>query len=274
MPLSPTLSAPPDVFMPVPDLVHTTSLVRLALVLEYDGTHYAGSQWQPHMATVQSKIEKALNRLTGEDIRVTMAGRTDAGVHAKGQVVSFATASALEEKAFVSGMNHFLPPDIAVKTARRVEMAFDPRRHASRREYEYFILNTSVRSPLWNERAHRVAGELDIEAMNQASSMLLGVHDFAPFASSMEDEERTTVRHMYHASVRREGEMVIVRMVASAFLLHQVRNTVGALLRIGQGKMTLNEFQGIINTCEFGLAGPTVPSCGLYLNSVYYEEGF
>jgi tRNA pseudouridine38-40 synthase len=244
------------------------------LVVEYDGGRYAGSQWQPDMPTVQSEIETALYKWISEDIRITMAGRTDAGVHAKGQVVSFETCSALDDRAFVSGMNHFLPLDIAVKSARYVELTFDPRRHATKREYEYFILNSATRSPLWNGRAYRVAGELNIDAMNQACLMLLGEHDFASFTPNREDEERTTVRYMYHASVRCDGKMVIVRMVASAFLLHQVRNTVGALLRVGQGKMTPQEFQSIINTCEFGLAGPTVPSYGLYLNSVYYEEGF
>lgn len=265
---------PTEIFMPVSgQQVVIEPKVRLALVVEYDGGRYAGSQWQPDIPTVQSEIEKALYRLTGENIRITMAGRTDAGVHALGQVASFDTNSMLENKAFISGMNHFLPHDIAVKTVRRVEATFDPRRHASRREYEYFILNSATRSPLWNGRAYRVAGELNIDAMNQACMMLLGEHDFASFASSIEDE-RSTVRYMYHASARRSDEMLIVRMVASAFLLHQVRNTVGALLQIGQGKMTLHEFQSIIDTREFGLAGPTAPSCGLYLKSVYYGEGF
>ena len=260
--------------MPPVVLGDTKLKTRLALVVEYDGECYAGSQWQPEVLTIQSEIEKALYKLTGESARVTMAGRTDAGVHAAGQVVAFDTESSLEERAFVSGLNHFLPLDIAVKSARRMSLAFDPRRHASKREYEYFILNSATRSPLWNGRAHRIAGELNIDAMNHACQLLIGEHDFASFTSNTEDEERTTVRYMYHASARRDGRMVIVRMMASAFLLHQVRNTVGTLLRVGQGKMTLQEFQSIINTCEFGLAGPAVPSYGLYLKSVYYEEGF
>jgi tRNA pseudouridine38-40 synthase len=114
--------------------------------------------------------------------------------------------------------------------------------------------------------------------MDSACQLLLGEHDFASFASNIEDAEKSTIRHMYEASVRREGDKVIVRLVGSAFLLHQVRNTVGALLRVGQGKMTQNEFRDIINLREFGLAGPSVPACGLYLNKVYYgndlEEGF
>lgn len=254
------------------------SLTRLALVIEYDGTRYAGSQFQSELPTIQSELERALLALTGEEIRVSFAGRTDAGVHARGQVVSFQTASALPEKTFVSGLNHFLPADISVKSARVVAASFDPRRSALKREYEYFILNSLTRSSLWHGRAYQVAGAIDVEAMNKACQLLLGDHDFASFASSPEEPGKSTVRGMYEASVRREGEMVIVKLVGSAFLLHQVRNTVGALLRVGQGNMTQNEFQDIINLREFGLAGPTAPACGLYLNKVYYgnnfEEGF
>ncbi|MCL2140739.1 MAG: tRNA pseudouridine(38-40) synthase TruA [Dehalococcoidia bacterium] len=253
------------------------TFVRLSLTVEYDGGRYAGSQYQPGMPTIQSEVENAIQKLTGETVRVAMAGRTDAGVHALGQVISFSSGTALCPHDIVCGMNHFLPDDIAVKDARQVGQRFDPRRFAVKREYEYFILNSAVRSPFWHKRAYRVAGDLDVEAMNQACLLLLGEHDFASFTPSMAESERTTIRHMYQCSVRRDGKMVIMRMVASAFLLHQVRNTIGALLRIGQGKMTLAEFQGIINSREFGLAGPTVPGYGLYLNKVYYdnvEEGF
>lgn len=254
------------------------NLTRLALVIEYDGGRYAGSQFQSELPTIQSELEQALLLLTGEKVRVNLAGRTDAGVHAGGQVASFKTTSALPEKTFVSGLNHYLPPDISVKSARVVDAVFDPRRSASKREYEYYILNSATRSAIWHGRAYQVAGDIDVEAMNDACSLLLGEHDFASFASSPEDPGKSTVRYMYEASVRREGDMIIVRLVASAFLLHQVRNTVGALLRVGQGKMTQNDFQDIINLHEFGLAGPSVPACGLYLKKVYYgnnlEEGF
>jgi tRNA pseudouridine38-40 synthase len=253
-------------------------LTRFALVIEYSGERYAGSQVQNGLPTIQAELEKALLALTGEEIRVNLAGRTDAGVHARGQVVGFNTISALPEKTFVSGLNHFLPADISVKTAKRVGLAFDPRRQAIKREYEYFILNSDTRSAMRHGRAYQLAGDIDIEAMNETCALLVGEHDFASFASSVEDAEMSTVRHMYEASVRREGDLVVVRLMANAFLPHQVRNTVGALLKVGQGKMTQQEFQGIINLREFGLAGPPAPACGLYLNKVYYgnnlEEGF
>jgi tRNA pseudouridine38-40 synthase len=252
--------------------------VRLALVIEYNGARYAGSQMQSDVATVQSELQNALLTLTGEEIRTSMAGRTDAGVHAYGQVASFKTASCLPVHAFVSGLNHFLPADISVKSAKAVEDSFDPRRHAFKREYEYFILNSNTRSALWKGRACQVAGVLDAGAMHRACKLLLGEHDFASFTPAVEEPEKTTVRRMYEAAVRREGDIVTVKLVASAFLAHQVRNTVGALIRVGQGKMTQDDFQGIINVREFGLVGPSVPACGLYLNRVYYgdslEEGF
>ena len=252
-------------------------LTRLAMVIEYDGTRYAGSQFQIELPTIQSELEKAIFALIGEKVRVSLAGRTDAGVHAHGQVVSFTTNSALPEHTFISGLNHYLPEDISVKSARRVPDAFDPRRSASKREYEYYILNSATRSAIWHGRAYLVPGALDVGAMHRAAQLLVGERDFASFVTSPEDESKSTVRSMYEASVRREGDMVIVKLVASAFLQHQVRNTVGALLRVGQGKMTQGEFQDIINVREFGLAGPTVPACGLYLKKVYYgnesEEG-
>jgi tRNA pseudouridine38-40 synthase len=206
-----------------------------------------------------------------------LAGRTDTGVHAYGQVVSFVTSSVLPEYTFLSALNHYLPADISVKSARRVSQSFDPRRHAIKREYEYVILNSATRSAIWHGRAYQVPGNIDTDAMNRACQYLLGEHDFASFASSGDDNDKSTYRSMYEASVRREGETIVVILVGSAFLLHQVRNTVGALLKVGQGRMTPEEFQGIINIREFGLAGPTAPACGLYLKRVYYgndlEEG-
>jgi len=250
---------------------------RLALVIEYNGVRYAGSQMQSDVATVQSEIQNALLALTGEETRVSLAGRTDAGVHAYGQVASFKTSSSLPAHTFVSGLNHFLPDDISVKSARAVKESFDPRRNAFKREYEYFILNSNTRSALWKGRAYQVAGDIDTGAMDAACKLLLGEHDFTSFTPALEDMEKTTVRHMYDAGARRDGDLVAVKLVASAFLAHQVRNTVGALLRVGQGKMTQEEFQAIINVREFGLAGPSAPACGLYLNKVYYcnslEEG-
>jgi tRNA pseudouridine38-40 synthase len=251
--------------------VPVANRTRFALVVEYDGTRYYGSQFQSELPTVQSELEKALFSLTGDEIRVSMAGRTDAGVHARGQVVSFVTVSPLVEYNFICGLNHYLPSDISVMSARMVDMDFDPRRSALKREYEYYILNSSTRSAIWHGRAWQMAGNVNIDAMNDACRCLIGAHDFASFASSLNHQEKSTCRCLYEASVRREEDMIIVKMVGNAFLLHQVRNTVGVLLRVGQGKMTQDEFKAIINARELGLAGPAAPACGLYLNKVYYQ---
>lgn len=243
---------------------------KILLVMEYDGTRYHGFQWQDGLPSIQGELEKALTRLTGERRRVISASRTDAGVHARGQVVSFRTGSALSTHSFVGGLNHYLPNDIAVKAAYRINDAFNVRREAISREYSYYILNRPTRSPIREGFAYLVAGKLDIEAMNQACSTLVGEHDFASFAGRNGASVKSTVRRVFHAVVEREGELVIFNIAASSFLLHQVRNTVGALIRVGLGKVTLDEFNSIIEARELALAGPTAPAYGLCLNRVNY----
>ena len=252
----------------ISSLVTTT---KIMLVVEYNGTRYHGFQLQAGLPTIQEEIENALWKLAGERIRVVAAGRTDAGVHARGQVISFRTRSSLPPPTFINGLNYYLPRDIAVKAAHRVDDSFSARRNALSREYTYRILNSSLRSPLCDGFAYLVAGRLDIEAMNQACQALIGKHDFASFASCIEVGIKT-VRNVHKAEVREEEEMVIFNMVANSFLPHQVRSTVGSLIRIGLGKMTLNEFHAIIKARRLGLAGPTAPACGLFLMRVNYPN--
>jgi tRNA pseudouridine38-40 synthase len=243
---------------------------KILLVMEYDGSHYHGFQWQDDQPSVQGELEKALTKLTGERRRVMSASRTDAGVHARGQVVSFRTGSALETDNFVSGLNHYLPADIAVRAAYRIDDSFNVRREAVSREYSYYILNSSTRSPLREGFAYQVSGELDIEAMNRACQLLVGEHDFASFAGRNGANVKSTVRHVFRAEVTRDGELVVFNIEANSFLLHQVRNTVGVLIRVGLGKMTPDEFNSILEARELALAGPTAPACGLCLERVNY----
>jgi len=202
------------------------------------------------------------------------ASRTDTGVHARGQVVSLRSGSPLPAVTFVSGLNHYLPGDIAVKAAYRVSDLVNVRRDAVNREYNYYILNSPTRSPIRRQFSYLVAGELDIEVMNEAGHVLVGEHDFASFASQMEVERKSTVRNVYRARVEREEELVVFNMVANSFLPHQVRNTVGVLLRVGLGKMNTDEVLGIMEARKPGLAGPTVPACGLCLERVNYPVPF
>ncbi|MDP6500941.1 MAG: tRNA pseudouridine(38-40) synthase TruA [Dehalococcoidales bacterium] len=253
------------------DLATTT---RIALIVEYDGRRYHGFQRQAELPTIQEELEKAVLEFTGESTRLATASRTDSGVHARGQVVSFETGSVHSPETFIKGLNYYLPKDIAVKAAYRVEDSFDVRRQAVSREYNYYILNSGIRSPLRERFYHRVAGHLDIEAMNQACRMLIGEHDFASFVSNDEVASKTTVRRVYRAEMRRQGEVIVFNTVANSFLMHQVRNTLGPLIRVGRGKMSSDQFLGILEAKQPGLAWPAVPARGLCLMQVNYENSF
>ncbi|MFC2002404.1 tRNA pseudouridine(38-40) synthase TruA [Chloroflexota bacterium] len=250
------------------------AVTRIALIMEYDGTNYHGFQLQADLPTIQGETEEALRKLTGERVRVIAASRTDAGVHAKGQVVSFRTRSLLPPATFVKGLNHYLPKDIAVKAAHKVDDSFNVRRSALSREYNYYILNSSTRSPLRQGFLYLVAGQLNIEAINKACQALVGKHDLASFASDLGVEIKNTVRTVYRAEIEKDDDLAIFNMAANSFLPHQVRNTVGALIRVGLGKMTVDDFRSIIDTRRLSLAGPTAPAHGLCLMQVNYPHTF
>lgn len=243
---------------------------QILLIMEYDGSGYHGFQWQNGLPSIQKEVEKAIRKLTGERRRVISASRTDAGVHAQGQVVGFKTRSPLPTDKLVKGLNHYLPADIAVKAAYRVSDTFRIRRDAVSREYSYFILNSPTPSPLREGRAHLVTNPLNIEAMNRAAQMLIGEHDFASFINGDGSWLESTVRNVSRAEVEKDGEMVTFHMAANSFLPHQVRTTVGTLIRVGLEKMNLDEFRSIIEAKLPGTAGPTAPACGLCLDRVNY----
>jgi len=244
---------------------------KIALVVEYEGTRYHGSQIQDNLPTIQGEIERALTRLTGEGLRVAFASRTDAGVHARGQVAAFCTGSSLPLQTFVRALNHYLPQDIAVGRALRVCVDFDVRRDALSREYCYHLLNTDTRSPLLRRSAYFAPMPLDVEAMNRACRALIGTKDFAPFAGSI-NGGKSTVRTVYQAEVVAEGHLVTLHMVANSFLPHQVRNTVGALLRVGLGKSDVEMFHQVARSKLPSVAGPALPPQGLCLVRVNYPD--
>ena len=240
---------------------------RIALVLEYDGSRYGGSQRQKNTPTIQGELEEALYRLTHERSRLAFAGRTDAGVHALGQVAAFTTASKLATGVFVRGLNAWLPPEVAVRNAVEAPEGFDPRRHASGRTYRYTVYNAPVRSPLWRQHAWHVAEPLDAEAMQRAAGALAGRHDFAAFSRR---EGVTTVRCVARCDVVCRGPFVTVEMKANAFLRQQVRRTVGALARVGAGKLSPTAFKTLLRRAEPASAGPVAPGHGLCLLEVSY----
>lgn len=239
--------------------------------MEYDGTDYHGSQYQSNAPTIQGEIEKALMKLTGKRTRIRLASRTDAGVHAMGQVASFDTDKALPLSAYTDGLNHYLPEDIAIKEALAADSSFDVRRQAVSRKYRYSILRSPTRSPLRRRFACRLDGELDITAMNKACRVLVGQHDLASFVSSAATaRKKRTVRDIKNAEVKRDEDMIVFDIVADSFLPHQVRNMMGSLIQVGQGKLTVKEFNEMMEARTPGLAGPTAPTAGLCLMRVNY----
>jgi tRNA pseudouridine38-40 synthase len=246
---------------------------KIVLVLEYDGTNYCGFQFQINAPTVQDEIEKALLKLTGQKIRVVAASRTDTGVHARGQVISFKAGTVLKPETYVEGLNYYLPPDIAVKASYKVHNEFHVQHEAISREYQYWILNSWTRSPLKNNFTYQVKGEIDLEAINRAGQVLLGEHDLVSFVTELSQSSvRSTFRNVYKAQMERRNDLIIFNMVANSFLPHQVRNTVGTLIRVGLGKISVDDFKSIMEAKKPGLAGPTVPAQGLYLIKVNYPR--
>jgi tRNA pseudouridine38-40 synthase len=250
-----------------------TNLKKVVLVVAYDGANYCGFQFQPDAASIQGELEKALFRLTGENTRVAGASRTDSGVHARYQVVSFRTSSDLEPDVYVRALNHFLPQDIAVKAAYKVNRDFNVQRQAVSRMYEYCILNSSVRDPLRRLYAFQVHGQLAVEAMNQAARLLVGEHDMASFVTDFSQSViKSTVRQVFAAQVEQREDLIVFNIHAKSFLPHQVRNTVGTLVRVGMNKIDIKEFETILEAKRPGLAGPTVPAWGLFLMQVNYPR--
>ena len=253
-----------------------TNPTKIVLILEYDGTNYYGFQLQankPEQPTIQSELEKAIFYLTGEELRVLAASRTDTGVHAKGQVVSFRTHSSILPSTFVNGLNHYLPEDIAVRGAYKVTNTFNVRHDALNREYCYYIFNSNIRSPLKRHFAYQVERHLNAEVMNQASQALIGEHDFASFTINMSNRVNT-VRKVSHSEVKRTNEMITFNMTSNSFLPHQIRNTIGSLIQVGSGKMNVDAFYDMIKTKKPGLAGPRAPAQGLFLIRINYTKPF
>lgn len=253
----------------------SSPLRKVALVLEYDGTRYAGFQLQANAPTVQGELEQAIARLTLAPARVQGAGRTDRGVHAQGQVAAFITSCMLSCETLMRGLNHFLPPDIGVWQAYDVPPTFDPRRHARSRVYRYTLLNRATPSPLGERYAYRVAEPLDDQAMALALMLLNGVHDFALLAGAVAPG-KSTVRHIQATRLWREGELLRFEVEANAFLPHQMRRIAGLLVAVGVGRLSAEAVQGIldghVDRRAVDKVVVTAPPQGLCLAQVKYEE--
>jgi tRNA pseudouridine38-40 synthase len=244
--------------------------MRIALGIEYDGSAFHGWQKQPSGRTVQNELEFALARIAGVQVDVVCAGRTDAGVHATGQVVHFDTYVERPMTAWGRGVNAFLPPAVAVRWVQPVADDFHARFSAYGRRYRYILLNRPQRPGLWEGRVGWYHHPLDVEVMQQAAALLIGEHDFSAFRAAG-CQAKTPIKLLRQASVRREGDLILFDFEASAFLHHMVRNLVGSLVYVGQGKNPPGWIAELLTMADRRLAAPTFAAGGLYLIGVQYE---
>ena len=241
-------------------------------MIEYDGTDFAGSQYQPNLRTVQGVLEETLNRLTGERVRVRFAGRTDAGVHATGQVVAFCLARRRRGERtgwpeLRRRLNASLPPDLAVRSLRAAPAGFDPRRHATRRVYSYRIRTAADRRPGERHRTLEIGDRLDVAAMRGAAAEFLGERDFGALGS---DAHGRTVRRLLEVSIVKRGTIVVIRVTGNAFLRRMVRSIVAVLLEVGRGRLAPAEIPRLLGAGERALHGRAAPARGLTLERVVY----
>ena len=245
---------------------------NIALRIEYDGTDFVGSQWQNNGRSVQGEIEGAWEQLTQERRRVNMAGRTDAGVHARGQVANVRTETRHDLATIERGLNAILPEDVGVLEVWEVPYDFHARHTAIRRDYRFIIDQGPVASPLLRRHAIHSPRRLHVKAIQAALETLQGTHDFAAFAGGQ--QEGSTVRTCYLAScqaIELWGQpLLAIDLAANAFLRHMVRNVVGTLLLVGEGKLDEHGFAAILAGRDRRKAGRTAPAHGLYLMSVSY----
>ncbi|GAC1519030.1 MAG: tRNA pseudouridine(38-40) synthase TruA [Chloroflexota bacterium] len=232
------------------------------------GTAYAGFQRQPGKVTVQSVIEESIATVTQEYAPVVASGRTDAGAHALGQVIAFSSLTRLQDQVLQRALNATLPRDIVVTHVQDVAADFHPRFDAHSRTYRYLLYNRHVPSPLWRLRAAHVRRPLDVGAMAEAASALLGRHNFAAFVPAIQAVEST--RTFYSSHCRRRGDLIAVDLRASGFKRQMVRSIVGTLIWAGEGKIGRDDFSTIMASGDRRRAGETMPAHGLYLLDVHY----
>lgn len=263
---------------------------NIRLTLAYDGTHYVGWQIQPNGVSVQSAVEAALREFSGCEASLIAAGRTDAGVHALGQVANFRTESPIPCRGFCAGLQMFLPDDILVRGAEEVDLAFHATHAAKRKRYRYVIDNARAAHPFLRHYAHEFHPPLDARAMHEAARVLVGTHDFCAFESHHPNTS-SSVRTVFEATVGRfdgwspwsadaaearakssaAGEFVWIDVVADGFLYNMVRAIAGTLLRVGEHKWNAADVRRILDGKDRRHAGSTAPACGLYLVSVDYD---
>ena len=243
---------------------------RIRIFVAYDGTNYCGWQVQPNGVTIEEKLNKSLARLTGEEIRIIGASRTDSGVHALGNVAVFDTESSIPPERFAYALNQRLPEDIRVMKSEQVEETFHPRYAVSEKTYEYRISNVPIQLPTERLYSYFVYLPLDIEKMQKAAQLFIGEHDFAGFCSA-KSQVQTTVRTIYRCEVEKMGHQICIRVTGSGFLYNMVRIIAGTLVEVGLGRREISVVEEAITKADRALAGPTAPPEGLTLIKIDYK---
>ena len=243
--------------------------MNVKLTIEYDGTNYHGWQVQPNGKTIQEVLEQALEKILGVRTRLNGSGRTDAGVHALGQVANCFSADTIDLWRLQKGLNALTPEDIVIKKAEAVSDSFDARRDGQSRLYHYRIWSAHWPSAFHRRFSWHVHGSLDLAAMQEAISFVEGEHDFASFQASGCDAVHS-VRKVCRNSLNQEGDFLIYTIEANAFLRHMVRNIVGTIIEVGRGERTPKSFRELLQARDRTQAGPTAPPHGLFLVEVKY----
>lgn len=242
---------------------------KLKILIEYEGTQYHGWQCQANGLAIQEVLQKTLKKITQEKKSVVASGRTDAGVHAEGQVAHFFTSSRMTPRELLKAFNSLLPPDIVVKKVEEVHSNFHAQKSATRKTYRYTILNRDFPSALGRRQAHYIASPLNVSAMRRAAKYLVGKHDFSAFQGAG-GKVNSTVREINSLTIQKKNEWIYFNVVGNGFLKYMVRNIVGTLIQVGQEKITVKQTQVILQSRDRTQAGPTAPARGLCLVTVKY----
>lgn len=246
-------------------------MAKIKCTISYDGTHYAGFQYQPNERTIQGEIEKALKKLhKGRFIRIHGSGRTDAGVHAKGQVFHFESDLGLGEENWKRALNTLLPEDVYIHKAERISGDFHARYDVMEKEYHYFV-SMAEYDVFKRNYAYHVRYDLDLDVMRAACRLLEGEHDFTAFSSAKASTKGSKVRTLYEASFQEQGGMLEFTFRGSGFLYNMVRIMVGVLIDIGRGRLPLSIIEEMFEKKDRQLAGKTAPPEGLFLWKVTYQ---
>ena len=243
---------------------------RVKLTIAYDGTEYCGWQIQPNGITVEEVLNKALKKMTGEDICVIGASRTDSGVHAMGNVAVFDTETSIPADRIAMALNQRLPEDIVIVKSEEVAPDFHPRYCDCEKTYEYHILNTKIPVPTKRHYHYFVSYDLDVDAMRRAAAFLVGEHDFESFCNIRTDVE-STVRTITKLDILEQGEEIVVQITGNGFLYNMVRIIVGTLVRVGRGFYPPEKVKEILEAKDRTAAGVTAPPQGLFLKEIRYK---